>query len=503
MTNIESNETSVVSNGEPRFSALEDRWMSDRRFRAAFDHAPIGMALIDPGGVLANTNAAFCQMLGYEPGELESKSFSAITHPDDLGTSESLVERLEAREEPAVQLVKRYLHKDGHAVLARVSVSSITNSSGEILQYVAQIEDLTAWKRAEEMAAANEENFRLAFEIAASGMALVDPRSGRFLKVNPTGCRMLGYAEEELKKLTIQDVTAPGDREESTKRFRDVASGSKPSSQAKLHYMRSDGTTAFALVSTALVRDAMGQPMHLVANVVDITQQVHAQDELEEMVASKDELIASVSHELRTPLTAILGFAELLRAETTSLSGYERVELVQTIADQTSDLTNIVEDLLVAARADNESLTVARVSVDLRAQAAQVLETIAHDDSRVVTLQEDTARGLGDPARVRQILRNLISNAFRYGGNDIEVRAYERDVSVCVAVIDDGPGVPEDEWERIFEPYQRTLNRESLTASVGLGLTVSRRLARLMGGDLTYRYEHDRSIFELCLQPDA
>jgi PAS domain S-box-containing protein len=330
-------------------------------------------------------------------------------------------------------------------------------------------------------------------------MALVDPTNGRFLKVNAAGCRMLGYAEDELKALSIQDVTAPGDREESFGRYRKVIEGEVSFSQAKLHYLRSDGSTAYGIISTALVRDAQGEPLHLVANVVDITEQVRAQDKLEETVASKDQLIASVSHELRTPLTGILGFSEILRDETSSMSTDERVELVQTIANQTTDLTNIVEDLLVAARTDNETLTVVRVPVDLRAQAAQVVETLARTGHPDVLVTGGTARAQGDPARVRQILRNLISNAFRYGGENIEVVAYECDSSSCVAVTDDGPGVPDDDQERIFEPYQRVSHREGLTASIGLGLTVSKKLANLMEGELTYRYENERSIFELIL----
>ncbi len=359
----------------------------------------------------------------------------------------------------------------------------------------AQIEDMSARRPP----GVSEESFRLAFESAASGMALLRPDDGRFLRVNEAGCRMLGYSEGELQGLTIHDVTASAEREESVKRFLSVITGVKPFSQAKLHYLRSDGSTAYAIVSTALMRHADGQPLHVVANVIDISEQVRAQDQLKAAVESKDQLIASVSHELRTPLTAILGFVEVLRSEAPSLASEESLQLIQTIANQTSDLTNIVEDLLVAARADNESLTVARVPVNLRAQAAQVLETMEGELSTRIDVTGDAVRGWGDPARVRQILRNLISNASRYGGDTIQVVTYESDSMSCVSVIDNGPGVPKDERERIFEPYQRASNEAGSTESIGLGLTVSRRLASLMEGSLSYRYDRGRSMFELAL----
>lgn len=90
------------------------------------------------------------------------------------------------------------------------------------------------------------------------------------------------------------------------------------------------------------------------------------------------------------------------------------MEMIKNISRQSEDLTNIVEDLLVAARVDNETLTVARVPVDLRGQAAQVIEALEHDTAGVdIELAGESARAFGDPARVRQILRNLISNAYR------------------------------------------------------------------------------------------
>jgi PAS domain S-box-containing protein len=481
-------------------TSARTQWESDRRFRAAFDHASIGMALTAVSGHFLTTNEAFCEMLGHRVGDLDSTHFADITHPDDLAGSEEALRMLVTGETEAAHWEKRYLHRDGHSVWCRVSVAPVTDLEGAVLYFVAQIEDVTGRRAAEAAAVASEELFRLAFESAASGMALVDPGNGCFLRVNPAGCTMLGYAEEELLTLTIMDVTAPADRDESSSRFRSVITGEVPSSRAKLHYLRRDGSTAYGMVSTALVRYPDGRPSHMVANVVDITEQVEAQEQLQSLLASKDQFIASVSHELRTPLTAVLGFAQLLRDELASLSATERVEIIESIADQTSDLAHIVEDILVAARADNESLKVARVPVDLRAQSAQVLEALGGGAATDrIELSGGSIQGWGDPSRVRQILRNLISNAFRYGGQHIRVTTYNSDSMACVAVTDDGAGVPAGERDRIFEPYQRASNREGLTASIGLGLAVSRKLASLMEGGLTYRYHDGNSVFELAL----
>lgn len=224
------------------------------------------------------------------------------------------------------------------------------------------------------------------------------------------------------------------------------------------------------------------------------------QRRLEELLAAKDELIASVGHELRTPLTAVLGFAEMLRiGNETEMAQTDRVEMVNFIAREAFDLSGIVDDLLVAARIEIGKLEVTRVPTALRAQLAQVIEGWDPETVVRIGIRGDNPRALADPARVRQILRNLITNALRYGGDDVDVELGADTQSVVLEVRDDGPGLPEEEWERIFDPYYRYDSEPSQPGSVGLGLTVARRLAELMEGNLTYRHDNGTSIFTLRL----
>ena len=217
------------------------------------------------------------------------------------------------------------------------------------------------------------------------------------------------------------------------------------------------------------------------------------------LVNSKDELIASISHEIRTPLTAMVGFSQLLKDEASDLSPTDRSDMIRSIADEGVDLTNIVDDLLTSAKAEAGTLAVVAVPVSLRAQVAQVLETVGQISGKKMEVIGPSIRAIGDPARVRQILRNLISNALRYGGDSVQVSIVNADSKARVLVSDNGPGIPREERERIFEPYHRAHNVPGLTASIGLGLSISRKLARLMDGDLVYRRETGVTIFELLL----
>jgi signal transduction histidine kinase len=225
------------------------------------------------------------------------------------------------------------------------------------------------------------------------------------------------------------------------------------------------------------------------------TQREEAEAQLRQTLRSKNELIASISHELRTPLTAVVGFAQILR-DPNDFSPEDRAAMIRSIVDEGLDLSNIVEDLLTVAKAEAGTLTVVEVPVDLRAQAAQVFESLRDDDVTRVSVEGPTRRVAADPGRVRQILRNLVSNALRYGGDNVVVRVVEEGLP-RIQVVDNGAGIPVEDRERIFESYQKAHNAPGVAGSVGLGLSISRKLARLMGGDLTYAHPDGYSIFEL------
>lgn len=233
--------------------------------------------------------------------------------------------------------------------------------------------------------------------------------------------------------------------------------------------------------------------------ITDITKRKEVENQMANLVKSKDEFIASVSHEIRTPLTGVHGSAMVLSQDWDRLTDEERSELIGYVATESGELARIVEDLLVAARADVGSLTVRIQPIDLTAEIKTTLDGISFRNGR-----PDTSGVVGsaraDPLRFRQILRNLVTNAVRYGGDRVSIQTEQAGGRVLVSVVDDGPGIPEHLWEMVFEPYQRAHTDNSTPGSVGLGLTVARQLALLMDGDLSYRRSEGLSRFELLLE---
>lgn len=216
---------------------------------------------------------------------------------------------------------------------------------------------------------------------------------------------------------------------------------------------------------------------------------------------SKDRLLASVSHEIRTPLTAIVGLSEEISTAGDSLSREDLDELNAIIATQSRELAELVEDLLIASRADFGNLSIRTESVDLRAQAERVAKSIRDSQrtDKVIEIGGDTCVVMADPLRVRQILRNLLTNAIRYGGERIVLVVEQLVDSARLVVADDGPGIPAGEAELIFERYYRSSHSPTQPGSVGIGFAVSRQLAELMGGRLEYVIDGMHHHFELRL----
>lgn len=222
------------------------------------------------------------------------------------------------------------------------------------------------------------------------------------------------------------------------------------------------------------------------------------QARVEELVRTKDEFIASVSHEVRTPLTAVLGFAHELNDDPGKFSGQELADLIEVIATQSQEVANIVDDLLIAARAEAGTIVIAPQDVSVRAVVGDVLSSHSGRVDFSVADEEDLAV-FADPGRMRQILRNLLTNADRYGGDTVKIQVRDDGDEVAIEVRDNGEGIPLRQREQVFEPYARAQRGSQEAASVGLGLSVARKLAELMDGTIELSRDAGWTVFSLAL----
>ncbi len=239
-----------------------------------------------------------------------------------------------------------------------------------------------------------------------------------------------------------------------------------------------------------------------VANVLAAAvDRARANERLEDLLKSKDAFVASVSHELRTPLTVVAGMAHELNDRWKEFTEAEMDEFTLLLVEQSRDMSDLIDDLLIAARSNIGNVMVRSERVPLGEQVTAVLAAFSPTHEKSIASSIEAGFVDADAIRVRQILRNLITNALRYGGDNIAVRMVVSAGAIAVEVSDDGPGIPLADRDRIFLAYERAHSAEGQPGSVGIGLTVSRTLADLMGGSLTYEYRN-ASVFTLELPRD-
>lgn len=221
---------------------------------------------------------------------------------------------------------------------------------------------------------------------------------------------------------------------------------------------------------------------------------------LAELEAARAQTIGVVSHELRNHLAGVIGVTEVVTDPGGTLSPDEVSELLQLAHQQALEAGDVIEDLLTASRVERGVLDVELEVVDLSAEAAQVIRHFVVGGQKIpLDTPDGPVWASADPHRFRQVLRNLITNADRYGGPHVEISVVRLDSQASVVVSDDGPGVRPGDEASIFLPYRRARDVKPAPGSTGLGLWIARNLTRRMGGDLTYRRLGGHTIFEVTL----
>ncbi len=216
-----------------------------------------------------------------------------------------------------------------------------------------------------------------------------------------------------------------------------------------------------------------------------------------ELSRSKDEFIAGLSHEFRTPLTAIFGFSELL-IEQGFVDPDMSFELIGLINTESAELSRMVEDLLMAARLEAGELTIERCSVDIGDEIAAVLAPFIRG-GWPVEMRATPGEAWVDALRLRQVLRNLVSNAVKHGGPNIGVFGRTAGGTYLVSVVDDGAGVSPEIADRLFDRFVHDGREALLAGSVGLGLNIARSLTEAMGGTLVYERIGSSTVFTVSL----
>ena len=213
---------------------------------------------------------------------------------------------------------------------------------------------------------------------------------------------------------------------------------------------------------------------------------------------AREEFIANASHELRTPLTGIHGLAMLLEEEPEIKESEMASELIGLIVSESADLGRMVEDLLTTARLDAGALHYTFEDIQVLDEVAEVVEPMRRAG---MSIEVECEPGMvrADRLRFRQVLRNLLSNARKYGGPNVRIHGVLENAAFVCAVVDDGVGIPDELESRLFERFIHQGQQTAVKESVGLGLSIVRSLIEGMGGNVYYEREDDETAFVIVL----
>ena len=257
-----------------------------------------------------------------------------------------------------------------------------------------------------------------------------------------------------------------------------------------------DGSEHWTHGAGRVFRDERGRPIRMIGTGQDITDRKQLEADRDRLLADerragefREAFIDVISHELRTPITTILGTTEILARPDRVLDPEVRAAMLADTRAESERLYRLVEDLLVLSRVERGRLVVETEPLEPRRLLDRVVAqmTVELPSVRIVL---DAPHSLpivsGEVTYVEQILRNLLENAAKYSpaGTQVEVSAEQVDADVIIAVLDEGPGIPPESIDHIFDLFYRDPGSARSVSGSGIGLFVCRNLAEAMGGRL-------------------
>jgi PAS domain S-box-containing protein len=490
---------------EPR-RVEEELQRREEEFRSLFDLSAIGMARVSPEGKYLRVNRKYCQMLGYSEQELLHCTLYDVTHPDDREVSAARLDASFTGEPEEYSIEKRYVRKDGAIIWALINWTIVRDAEGCPLHSVANIQDITERKLAEEALRVSEERLDLAqraghigtfdWDIPANKLVWTEKLKTLF-GLSPDG---FGGTYESWRQLMHQEDLLACEAS-----IRKALEKKLPQWQMEFRIVRADtGQVRWIEARSRIFYDEQGAPLRIIGTNMDITDRKQAEAEREELLAreqaareaaealtrAKDEFLALVSHELRSPLNAMLGYAVLLRHG--GLDTKEVRHAAEVIERSGKAQAQLIDDLLDTARIISGKLRLELGPVNLVSVIEQAAQTIhpaadAKEISLETNLPSEIGQITGDPVRLQQVVWNLLSNAVKFTpqGGRVEARLERIDPHICIIVSDTGKGISPD-----FLPYVFDRFRQSDASSVrrhgglGLGLSLVKYLVELHGGTI-------------------
>ncbi|MBW4674962.1 MAG: PAS domain S-box protein [Desmonostoc geniculatum HA4340-LM1] len=388
--------------------------------------------------------------------------------------------------------------------------------AGSIADFVTLAIEASQRNAAQEALRQSEAQFRAIFECSSIGIALIDMKA-QIVDTNVALCETLGYSREELhgKRFTNYLCTQKGDLEI----YKQLVSGirtnfgktlrvevkEQPTDRHRIEMERrclhQDGSLLWTHISVSVIPDSNGQPEFFLAMIEDITERKQtelklraSQEAAEAASRAKSEFLATMSHELRTPLNAIMGLSQLLQQEIVGSLNEKQKEYISCIYSSGEQLLAVINDILDLSKVEagkEELLLLALPVSEICNYAISTVRDRALEKGLRLTCEIDPTADtcIADERRIKQMLLNLLSNAVKFTpAGDVSLVVKKLPQGMKFIVSDTGIGIDSSQFKFLFQPFKQLdsrLNRQY--EGTGLGLALTRKLARLHGGDVNVK----------------
>jgi len=510
----------LVRDIRERKRAEDARRDSERKFATLFRFSPAATSLseVPVGFRLIDVNEAFEQTMGYERGEVIGRTTAELglwPYPEEFAEAASQLRR----DGRVRNFDFHFRRKDGVIRSGLISAETI-ELEGRAFVLAATI-DVTELRRYEETLRETSQQLLKIANCVPDTIWTID-LSGRFTYVSSNVERTHGWTVEEALQRNFRDLVTPEQVIKNELRLaEELNRAASPqydrSSVATFESeeLRKDGTVFCAEINASLLWSDDGRPNGLIGITRDISDRKRAESELhayrehledlvrrrtEELVIARDQAVAAsqaksaflanMSHELRTPLNAILGLSRIIQ-EDESVPAEHR-DAARTLHRSGEHLLDLINELLDMAKIEAGTVALDNIPVDLHNLVVDILDLMkVRADEKFLRLSLERSPEFPrfvrtDPAKLRQILINLVANAVKFtqrGGVTVRLNTESSPrLSLQVEVADTGVGIPLDDQERIFDPFVQL--GDSPIGGTGLGLAITRQYVRLMGGTI-------------------
>jgi PAS domain S-box-containing protein len=459
------------------------------------------IAVLNPGQRLTSANQTFELLFSRSSRLLVDVHIFELVHPTYHRAWQSLLKAYLADTAHEASGEIRFVDSKGAEIWGQVDLRAWEGNPNSMLLHV---NDITRQKVIQKALDESETIFFQAFTHAQQGIALLSPMKHRLLKVNLAMSKLIGRDEQSLLGLSWSQFTHMDNRLEELRKLRLLSREEIPSFTMEKQLLRPGGETLWVSISASRIPNSDASPSQLILHVQDIEARKRAEADLliakeaaERANRAKSRFLANMSHEIRTPMNSILGFSELLAKQ---LKDDRYTRYLDTIRNSGNALMALINEILDLASMEAGTLRLQYKPTNVYRLTEELVQSLEGSAAQK-QLDLSVSGGPGipdvvivDPARVRQILLNLLNNALKFthkGFVRVEVMVQGQDadehrVDLEFRVSDSGTGIAPDMLEQVFEAFSQQDSEDTRSyGGIGLGLQICKRLAELMHGSIS------------------